>query len=287
MSSDVIQAERNDRLAAASFVQQPWIVCSIVALGFGPLLYWHVVGLLERPHYQFLLFLPFALWILIASLPARTPAASKPASNLDIAFSALMLGVSAVGLAFATWSWSPWIAAVSGMLAFFSLLLFIGGRNRAVRWFPVWMFCWILIPLPFGMDEDLIVRLRTVTTTMTSAVLDQLGILHQTYANVIELPGKPLFVADACSGIHSLYVLMAMALFLAMFQRRSLLHAFLLLCSTFGLVLVENVARIVTVAAALGWRMDLSIGFNHTLLGVSLFCASAVLIFTTVKYWVS
>ena len=287
MSSSALRAESSESSAAASFVQQPWIVCSIVALGFGPLLYWHVVGLLERPHYQFLLFLPFALWILIASLPARTPAASKPASNLDIAFSALMLGVSAVGLAFATWSWSPWIAAVSGMLAFFSLLLFIGGRNRAVRWFPVWMFCWILIPLPFGMDEDLIVRLRTVTTTMTSAVLDQLGILHQTYANVIELPGKPLFVADACSGIHSLYVLMAMALFLAMFQRRSLLHAFLLLCSTFGLVLVENVARIVTVAAALGWRMDLSIGFNHTLLGVSLFCASAVLIFTTVKYWVS
>jgi exosortase len=250
----------------------------LLAVGFGPILYFHLMGMLARPHYQFLLLFPVAVWMLLMSL---TDEPKSEAGSWSRVTGILLLGTALLGLVYATWAWSPWVAAVCGLLAFLAVLIYQSGFEGAGRWLPVWIFSGILIPLPFGMDEDLIVRLRTMTTRMTSHLLDEFGVLHQCYANVIELPGKPLFVADACSGIHSLYVLLAMALFLCVFCRRSVIHSVALLLSTFGLVLVENVARIAVVALAWQHRMDFSIGWKHSVLGVLLFVASAVLILTT------
>lgn len=268
----------NDTLNRVPWVGRSSVVAVLLAIGFAPILYFHIMGMLARPHYQFLLLFPVAVWMLLTGMPERKN------SGVGIwarATAMILLAASLVGLMYATWVWSPWVAAVSGMLAFLGVLVFQHGFPGVNRWMPLWFFTGILIPLPFGLDEDLIVRLRGVTTRLTSRLLDQLDVLHQNYANVIELPGKPLFVADACSGIHSLYVLLAMALFLSAFCRRNLIHAAGLLFSTFGLVIVENVARIAIVALAWQRQMDLSAGWKHSVLGVVLFVISALLIVTT------
>lgn len=215
--------------------------------------------------------------MLVTSLPEKEGRAASP---LDPWIAGVLLTGSACGLLVASVYWSPWIASVAFMIAAFATLLFWGGRETLWQWFSVWFFGWILIPLPFGLDEDLIVKLRNVTTRLSSHVLDQMGIMHQAYANVIELPGKSLFIADACSGIHSLYVLLAVALFVAVWNRRGVLHASGLLVSTFLLVLVENIARIVTVAFAWTRGTDLSLGTSHLVLGLILFAVSASLVFS-------
>ena len=255
-----------------------WLPPLLVLLGFAPLFYCHVVGLLTRPHYQFILLMPIALWMVSTTIPAVE---WHSVATFDRVVAVTGLAASAFALSYATWMWSPWIAAVALMLAVLMLMLGLVGRHSIGSLMPVWIFSCVLIPLPFGLDEDLIVRLRTITTRLNSALLDQIGILHQFYANVIELPGKPLFIADACSGIHSLYVLMALALFLSVFCRRTVIHSVVLLSTTFGLVLVENVARIAIVAIAWGRGTDLSMGWQHTALGVLLFVASALLIVST------
>ena len=250
---------------------QAWWPLLLVFVGFLPLIYWHVGGLLERPHYQFLYLLPVLVWMLnYGNDPIEIEVTSKSES---ISGSILLL-LSLGGLGYASWVWSPWIAAIFCLCAAFGAILGTWGWKGIHNWFHVWIFCWVLIPLPFGMDEDLIVYLRGITTRLSSSVLDQIGLLHNSYANVIELPGKPLYIADACSGIHSLYVLMAAALFLAMWQKRGIIHTTTLLVSTFALVLIENVTRIVLVAVLWTKGQDFSIGFKHESLGVVLFCLS-------------
>ena len=247
----------------------------LIVLGFAPLMWWHMGGLLERPHYQFLFLLPVLLWMLISAID---PVKLEPTSKTEAISGSVILMLSLVGLVYAAWVWSPWIAAVAFQLALFGGMLSANGWRGIRNWFHVWIFLWIIIPLPFGMDEDLIIYLRLVTTKLSSSVLDQIGMLHNSYANVIELPGKPLFIADACSGIHSLYVLMAGALFLAMWLGRGIIHSVALLLATFALVIAENVARIVLVAVLWGRGYDFSIGWNHELLGIALFCVSLALL---------
>lgn len=252
--------------------ERGWFVPALIVTGFAPLVYWHLVGMLAKPHYQFILFMPAGFWLLSMwdEEDVFEPRRPRPLIGLLITLTGWL------ALVLATWAWSPWIATVAALLAVLGLLL---RSNFALgKWGPVFVFCFVFVPLPFGLDEDLIIHLRTVTTKLTSGVLDETGVLHQTYANVVKLPSKSLFIADACSGIHSLYVLMAFALFLTLYLRRSVLHSLFLLGSTLGLVLIENVVRIATVAWALRYSRDLSEGTPHTLLGVILFLGSALLV---------
>ena len=254
-----------------------WIVVGAF-LGFAPLIYWHIAGLLQKPHYQFLYLLPIAIWLLTLTsdddnLPEISASSRRPEA---LGLLSVISGVA--GLFLASYLWSPWIASVALLLILPSLLIFDGGWAAFRKYFPIWIFLWVLIPLPFGIDEDLIVRLRGVTTRGASAVLDQLGILHDSYANIIQLPGKPLFIADACSGIHSLYVLLAAALLTATLLRRGIIHSILLLSSTFVLVIAENITRITSVAVLWERGHDYSVGTNHEMLGAALFVISLILI---------
>ncbi|GAB5442258.1 MAG: hypothetical protein Fues2KO_26070 [Fuerstiella sp.] len=259
-------------------LNHPAVPLALVAVGFLPLLYWHIGGLLEKPHYQFLFLLPVALWILLSGFRWEP---SQHLRRWEVVSGLSVLLIALAGLAVSSVKWSPWLAAVSFLLALFGSYLSISGWRSTREFLPIWFFLWIIVPLPLGMDEDLIIRLRGFTTRVSSSILDQIGVLHNSYANVIELPGKPLFIADACSGIHSLYVLMASALFLCAYCRRGFGHSIFLLGSTFGIVLIENVLRIVLVAWFWGRGWDLSEGTNHEMLGFALFAFSLFLILTT------
>jgi len=254
-----------------------WIAIMLVLSGCLPLVFWHFIGLIQRPHYQFIILLPIAASLLVLRHRQKISGDIRPLAPVPL----LMLVLSVVGLAAATYYWSPWLGMVSSLLAMYTCLWWAGGQAGLQAWLPAWVLGWLAVPLPFGLDEDLILRLRTATTQMASAVLDEFGIMHLSYANVIELPLKPLFIADACSGIHSLYVLLGVALFLSLWLERGVIHTVLLLIATFGLVLMENVARIVVIAAGFQWKMDLSEGPDHMVLGLVLFAISVGLVFST------
>jgi len=70
-------------------------------------------------------------------------------------------------------------------------------------------------------------------------------------------------------------------LFMALWLERGVLHTILLLIGTVALVLIENVARIVAVAGGFQWKMDLSEGPDHLLLGLVLFAISVGLVLST------
>ncbi len=95
---------------------------------------------------------------------------------------------------------------------------------------------------------------------------------------MIEVPGKKLFIADACSGVHSLYVLIAASMFWGILHRRRLLHMVCLLIVAAAVVLVENIVRLVTVATGIRWQLDLSEGTDHQVLGGVLFVVSVAIL---------
>jgi exosortase/archaeosortase family protein len=138
----------------------------------------------------------------------------------------------------------------------------------------------------FRSDERLIVQLRDVATMVTSRVLDYFGILHMLSGNVIELPEKKLFVADACSGIHSLFVLLAAAAIVAVWNYRGPLATCVLLLATFGLVMIENVLRLLAVSVSIRVGYDLSEGTGHQVLGFVLFAFSLAMILS-IDQWIA
>src|SRR5436853_413288 len=78
---------------------------------------------------------------------------------------------------------------------------------------PAWFFLWLLIPPPLNLDQRLVTRLQTFTARQSSRLLDQLGVLHVMQGNVVVIPHKHLLVEEACSGINSLFSMLACTLF--------------------------------------------------------------------------
>ncbi len=254
----------------------PWLA---LFAGSVLILWFHIAGMLHKPHYQFIIVVPVLIWILWAgpSEHGQSLRGTPRGSWLTV----FGLGLSFIGLLASSYVWSPWGAAVSSLLAAFFFFCHIYGWRWRSLWMPAWLMGFTLVPLPFGWDERVTLLLRGVTTRVTSQVLDLFAVLHVTYMNVIEVPSKRLFIADACSGVHSLYVLLAASLFWGLLNRRSMLHLLALLGSTVGIVLLENIARLVIIVSMLRWQMDLSEGTDHTILGLILFGMSAAMIIST------
>ena len=69
----------------------------------------------------------------------------------------------------------------------------------------------LTMPLPKTWDDRVTGPLQSFATTISEAVFEALGWVVVRQGNVLQLPGLKLLVEDACSGIHSLYALIALA----------------------------------------------------------------------------
>ena len=130
------------------------------------------------------------------------------------------------------------------------------------RYLRAAFIAWIV--LRYGLDELVRIDLQRIASEWSGAVLDQLGLLHLPLGNVIGLAGRRLLVEEACSGVHSMFVVLAGVLAYALWVRTSIARALVLLAAAVFWVLVANTARIVLVAYATArWDVDFLTGWRH------------------------
>lgn len=107
------------------------------------------------------------------------------------------------------------------------VLVLFGRRMMRAMAFP-YLFLFFALPLPPLVYLPLSFRLQLLSTRLSSWALDMLGIPALREGNIIILPNVSLQVVEACSGVHSMVSLLAVAtlagyLFLRGFAPRLLL----------------------------------------------------------------
>lgn len=254
--------------------REAWVI-ALIAGSVLPLFAFHLHYLWQKPHYQF-----FPLLLIgIGGLVWQRWGAERPEFRIERqsgralgrSFSlpgtaVLLLGL--VVLAAGVAMFSPWVVAVATLLTAAGLILGLAEPARWRQWLPVWALLWFLIPPPMGFDQEVVTRLQLTVSRASSLMLDVFGIGHLMEGNVLVLPGNRLLVEEACSGINSLFTLLAITAVFVVGTRRPLMWSGLLLASSACWAGLTNVVRVVTVAvvqASYGW--DLSSGWPHTLLG--------------------
>ena len=123
-------------------------------------------------------------------------------------------------------------------------------------------------------DTILIQTLQSVSARLSSQWLDILGYSHHQPGTILEFAGRSFGVAEACSGIQSFFAVLCFGALLIVYLRRSPLHGVLLLATCPLWALLMNTIRItaIPIAHAL-FRLDLSHGVLHDLLG---YCTMAL-----------
>jgi exosortase len=250
-------------------------VAIVCCLALAPLLFAHMKQLWVRPHYQFFPLVLIGAGVLLWSRRAAFKDMEAGSTKITIG----LLAFAWLLLAGAEVLNSSWLAAVT-MLVLLLTVIQIVGLVRPL--FVVWVYLWILIPPPFGLDNKLIMSLQTLTTNWSSALLDLLRVQHVIAGHIMEVGGKRLFVEEACAGINSLFSILACALFYVFLMRIHFVRATLLLIASIGWVLVANMARVFIIAfASTRWEINLVDGWKHDVLGYVLFGSALVLIVST------
>ena len=230
------------------------------------------------PHYQFVPFVPLGA----AALAVRDSRRLGPLTPGDRRWSVGLLAASLLLMALAAMLWSPLFGTLAALTTLLALAQSWGGARLVRAMLPAWVFLWVAVRPPLGLDFDLIFALQSVATRWSSRVLDLLGVFHVAAGHVIELADRRLFIDEACSGIHSLFVAMTATLFYVLWVRRGWLSSLLLFAAAAAWVMVGNVFRIVTTTVLWScWGININSGWKHELFGLLVLVVTVGLILST------
>ncbi len=255
----------------------PWLKLWLPVLVCLPLAGIFMLGLLNRPDYEFFPLHLGAVGLLMylrsQDLGELTPS-NKPQLN------------------WLFWIW--WLAVVccsvlalerfSFLLAIAGLLLVtlrLGGRRLLKAWWPCALLLLWMVPPPFGILDWLVQRLQGLAVRASHHLLMLGGILHGISGHTLYLPNQSLFVSEACSGVRSLVTLGAFSSIWSLFLNRGWIHGLFLVLLSMGWVLVLNALRIFVITWAATHNIDLLNGWPHTAIGLVMFALGVGLIGST------
>jgi len=195
-----------------------------------------------------------------------------------------------------TWFWLAWglgiLAYVLGrsqefirieLLALWWLALLItwlargaGGLRRT--WFA-WLFCLFAMPLPFAVVLMLTAPLKEAVSVLAAGILSGVGYPIGRSGVVLTVGQYQLLVAEACAGLHSMFILEAMGLLYShLAGHTSRWRTIWLAIMAVPVSFVANVLRVmILVLVTYHFGDDAGQGFIHGFAGIVLFALALVL----------
>jgi len=125
------------------------------------------------------------------------------------------------------------------------LLLLKGPAALRVAWFPLFYLIF-MIPLPGVLVDAITGPLKQSISSIVVSLLYRVGYPIAQAGVVISIGQYQLLVADACSGLHSMFSLAALCtLFMYIMDRKSRLHNAIMLASILPIAFVANICRVI------------------------------------------
>ncbi len=184
-----------------------------------------------------LLLAPLALWLgwRAGLAPVRRP--NPAAGSVLLAAGVLLRYLSGLAAELFT-------MRVSMVLAGAGLLVFFLGWRQLVRWWLPVALLGLSIPLPDVVTGTLALPLQLRASSWGAALLELRHVPVVLSGNVIRLPGRDLFVTEACSGLRSLTALLALGVLSGGLWLRHPLGRALLVSLAVPVAMVINAVRV-------------------------------------------
>jgi exosortase len=184
-----------------------------------------------------LLLAPLALWLAWRRGLSPARAANIPVGTA-LLFAAIVLRyLSGLAAELFTLRFSM-ILAAAGMT------VFAWGLPQLRRWWLPFALLVLSIPLPALVTNALALPLQFKASSMGAALLVWRDVPVKLSGNVILLPGRQLFVTEACSGLRSLAALVSLGVLVGGLWLRTPLGRLLVLALTIPVAILVNAIRV-------------------------------------------
>ena len=228
---------------ARSHPAAPWLPLAVCLALLIPLFARFLKNLWMREPYQFF---PLAIagGILLA-IRARSeddpgPSAQPTSTLLKAIVWIPPLILAAISIALR----SPWVGMITFFAAAVAQAWSTGGFPRLRAYAPALTMLAIIVPPPFGMEQELTRWLRTQAVEWSSRILSAANTFHIRNGNILDLPVREIMVEEACAGINSTLSVAAAAFFYHLWMRRPVWWLTITLPLSLVFVFAGNTARI-------------------------------------------
>lgn len=267
-------------LAAPARIGNPWLPWLPVAAGL-LVLYVPVFYDFARGHWQSEehahgpIILAVVLWLLWRRRAAllATPERRAPGAGLALLVFGLLVYVAGRSLDITIFEAGALAPILAG-----TVLAMRGWASLRALWFPV-LFIGFMLPLPGFFVDALTGPLKEHVSQIVERFLYAAGYPVGRTGVMLTVGQYQLLVADACSGLNSMFSLGALGLlYLYLVRRKSGLHNAMLMASTLPIAFAANIARVlVLVLVTYHFGDEAGQRFLHGAAGMLFFLVALVL----------
>lgn len=160
------------------------------------------------------------------------------------------------------------------------LLITLGASAARALWFALF-FLLFMVPLPGFVVDTVTGPLKQYVSVIAEQVLYVAGYPIARSGVTLTVGQYQLLVADACSGLHSMFSLSAMGLlYLYLMQRTSIVRNFIIMAAILPIAFVANVVRVIVLILVTYYLGDeAGQGFLHGFAGIMLFVIGLLFLF--------
>jgi exosortase B len=254
----------------------PWVLAGLAAM-YLPVYWWAGQTIWQSDDHAHgaivLVVLVWLFWQLRGPLAALPEQPARGAGTVLFGAGLLMYLLGRM-LEFSIFVFGSQILVLAG-----GLLLLKGRAALRLAWFPVF-YAIFMIPLPGVLVDAVTGPLKQWISSLVELILYPLGYPIARNGVVITIGQYQMLVADACSGLHSMFSLTALGtLFMYITARKSRLHNALMLASILPIAFVANVIRvIILVLVTYHFGDEAGQGFLHGAAGMVLMLVALVII---------
>lgn len=161
-----------------------------------------------------------------------------------------------------------------------ALLILRGWPTARAAWFPL-MYIIFMVPLPGILVDAVTGPLKQWISVIAETSLYAVGYPIARNGVMLSIGQYQLLVADACSGLHSMFSLTALGmLYMYIVARRSLLHNGIMLVSILPIAFAANIVRVLVLVLVTYHLGDAAgQGFLHGAAGILLLVVALLLVF--------
>jgi len=168
---------------------------------------------------------------------------------------------------------------VSLLMGAAGLVLFWYGWRQLLHWWLPVILLVLSIPLPDIVTSSLALPLQLRASRWGAALLEFRHVPANLSGNVIQLPGRQLFVTEACSGLRSLTALLSLGVLVGGLWLRHPAGRILLVLAAIPVAMVVNAFRVFLTGFLVYFvSPDLGEGFMHLSEGWLLFVIAFLLL---------
>jgi exosortase len=168
---------------------------------------------------------------------------------------------------------------LSMVMALAGVVIFLWGFRQLLHWWLPFALITLSIPIPAVLTNALAFPLQLQASSMGADLLEFRHVPVKLMGNVIYLPGRQLFVTEACSGLRSLTALLALGLLVGGLWLKHPASRLLLLLATLPVAIVVNAFRVFLTGFLVYYvSPEMGEGFMHLSEGWLLFVAAFLIL---------